>query len=211
LIQLKTKQLILIVLAAVLFSCAGTPKEGQNTVNSLSQESKAELNESSSTDTARKLREERRIKGDTLALSLEDLQKYLPEKINGYKAEGKPKGELMDIPGMSFSQAEQVYKKGDSRMVILLFDYNSSYDMYAGTTALFSAPSVENQEESSKPISMKDNMKGRESYKKKEKKAELMLGIAERFYLNIKADKQEGTEFIKSTADRLDLEGLNKK
>jgi hypothetical protein len=36
-----------------------------------------------------------------------------------------------------------------------------------------------------------------------------MLGIAERFYLNIKADKQEGTELIKNIADKMDLSGLN--
>jgi hypothetical protein len=209
--QLKTKQLMLIVVAAVLFSCAGGSKDGQSTVNNLSQESKAELNEKPATEAQWKLRQERKMKGDTLAMSLADLQKYLPEEINGYKAEGKPQGEYMDIPGMAFSQAEQVYKKGDSRMVVLLFDYNSAYDMYAGTMALFSAAPIENSEESAMGISIYNNMKGRESYKKKEKKAELMLGIAERFYLNIKADKQEGTEFIKSAAGRLDLEGLNKK
>jgi hypothetical protein len=193
----------------VLFSCVGNPKEGQNTVNALSEESKAELSTELSMDASQKLREARRIKGDTLAMSYLDLQKYLPKEINGYIAQGNPKGEYMDIPGMAFSQAEQIYKKGDSQLVISLFDYNSAYDMYAGATALFAGAPVQNNEETAKGLSMKDQMKGWESYKKKEKRAELMLGIAERFYLNIKADKQEGTELIKNIADKMDLSGLN--
>ena len=70
--------------------------------------------------------EERKAKGDTLAMPYKDLQAYLPQ-INGYSNQGGPKGSQMNVPGMgSWSQAEQEYENGDKRITVSIFDYNSA-------------------------------------------------------------------------------------
>src|SRR2546423_2844834 len=66
--------------------------------------------------------EQRKAKGDTLALPYKDLQAYLPE-ISGYSKDGGPKGSQMNTPGLgSWSQAEQDYVNGDKRISVKIFD-----------------------------------------------------------------------------------------
>jgi hypothetical protein len=207
-IMIKIKSVILLGMASVLFSCTEKLRENQNTISSLANENAQ--NEILTAGPLGKIRMERKIKGDTLAINYKDLQKYLPEEINGYTVVNIPEGESVDIPGMSFSLAEKVYKKGESELTISLYDYNGAYDMYEGATSLFtSGLPVKNENETAHGMLVKKNIKGWESFKKKDKRAELMLGIAERFYLNIKADKQDGTDVIKNVANKLNLDALN--
>jgi hypothetical protein len=196
------KYCFLFIIGFILVSCTEKLKESQNTIGTLS----GEVPNRNAPDK----RMERKAKGDTLALNYQVLQKYLPEEINGYRVTNIPEGETVELPGMSFSLAEKNYKKGDSQLNISLFDYNGAYGMYDGATALFSAGlPVKNEVEEAQVFIMKDNIKGWEAYKRKEKKSELRIGIGERFYLTIKADKQEGTGQIKDIANKLPLDSLN--
>lgn len=49
--------------------------------------------------------EERKAKGDTISMPYTDLQKLLPSNIAGYIKDGDPKGESMNMVGMSYSTA----------------------------------------------------------------------------------------------------------
>ena len=82
--------------------------------------------------------EERRKKGDTIALQYKELETFLPD-FSGYTKEGGPKGNQSNIPGMGgFSQTEQSYVNGDKRIKVSITDYNASQMAFTTATALYS-------------------------------------------------------------------------
>ena len=92
--------------------------------------------------------EERKAKGDTVSMPYAELQKLLPTNISGYAKEGEPKGESINMVGMSYSTASQVYKNGDAEITVNIMDYNASYAAFGAATAMFATGfSVDNDEE----------------------------------------------------------------
>lgn len=207
----------ILVFSFFLAACGGSEKEKsteeknsseKSDENSSSEESSYKVSQAESA--ASKKLEARRKKGDTLAMPYKDLQKYLPKSVKGYDLDGEMKGQTMNMQGTSFSTAEAQYKKGDEEIEIVIIDYNNAYQMYTGLTSMWAmGMSVDNDDQKAGVITLKNNsIKGWENFNKGSKSAELLLGVSERFYITIKAEKQTDTNFIKSVAESLDLDKL---
>ena len=100
-------------------ACAGgagkeEDTEVKNALDLITKAPKIAENMEKGVKEAEKRREERVKKGDTLAMNYKDLQKYLPKSPKGFEPDGGPKGESVNMQGLSFSSAIQEYKKGDN-------------------------------------------------------------------------------------------------
>jgi hypothetical protein len=138
-----------------------------------------------------------------------DLQQYLPGSIPGYEA-GEPGGSTMTMQGLSYSTADIEFTGADGAYVrVSLLDYSGAASMYQAATAMWSTGmSFEDDDTMVKSFELQDDVIGWEEYRKKLKEAQVALGIGERFFLTIEANKQNGTEFVKDIATDMDLEGL---
>lgn len=139
--------------------------------------------------------EERKAKGDTISMPYAELQKMLPSSISGYTKEGDPKGESMNMVGMSYSTASQVYKSGDGEITVNIMDYNASYAGFGAATAMFATGfSMDNDQEHLGAIDLGiSGVKAWEDVKKKEKHSTIMAGVNDRFLVtaegrNVEAD-----------------------
>jgi TPR repeat protein len=166
----------------------------------------AEESQQAQSDAEKKIAE-RKAKGDTLAMPYEDLMKYLPEKIDGY-TKGEPDGASINIPGSSYSTANADYTndKGE-RVKVTIVDYNQAYAMYSGLTAMW-AFSVDTPEEKSQGVKIDDKIAGWEQFRKKSGDAVITLGVGYRFWVQVEADNQKDTEWVKSVAKSIDLDKL---
>ena len=185
-------------------------KDGNVTVSDLqkaSEQMKDAVNE------AEKKKQERRDRGDTLAMNYKDLQQYLPE-VSGYEKKGNPGGETVSGAGFgSFSKAEQRYQSGDKRLEIELIDYNQSAFGFMAATGMFGMNvQVENDRE--KTGSFKtgiDGVKGYERIFKTEDRAEVTYAVADRFLITLKARGSNDVEELKNIAKSMKLSELASK
>ncbi len=164
-------------------------------------------------DEAAKKKEERRKRGDTLALNYKELQQYLPSPA-GYEKAGEPDGESVNMPALgSFSKAEQRYKSGDKRLQVELIDYNQSDFGYTTATAMFAmSMQIENDREKSGTFEtgMKD-VKGYEQVYKKDQQAAVTYAIANRFLLRLALNGSNDVEELKTIAKGMNLSELASK
>jgi hypothetical protein len=190
---------IFILLIPLVFSCESKPKE------TLVNDENIEVLE-----LAEKKIAERKAKGDTLAISDTELEKFLPQSIEAYVADGNTKGQTYNESGMSWSYCEKTYIKGNDKLTIKLADYNGAYGMFAGASAIYaSGTSIDNEEEKSKNVIINNGkIKGWESYKKNTGESSLIAGIGDRFLLTIEADNQKNSDLVRSVAEAMDLEAL---
>ncbi|THU30419.1 hypothetical protein FAM09_30140 [Niastella caeni] len=174
--------------AITILSCGGevkvkdvkiTPVDGKEVAEAMSKEVEK------STDRW----QERRAKGDTLAMPYKELQAYLPE-IAGYTKKGGPKGNQVNMPGMgSWSQAEQRYENGDKRIEVKIVDYNASYAAFSGITALYKM-GFSSEDDSKKQGSVDLGMKNVAAYEtvyKQDPKAQIVLIVADRYFVEIES------------------------
>ena len=152
---------------------------------------------------------ERRAKGDTLAMHYTELQKYLPT-ISGYTM-GEPDGGSVNMTGMSYSNAEGKYKNEKGKRVkVSIIDYNQAYALYLTATAMWAMGlSVDSPSEKACGFKIDETTGGWESFKKKSKRAEVTLGIGDRFWIHVEAEDQENTDFVKEIAKSIDLSKLS--
>lgn len=155
-------------------------------------------------------REERNQKGDTLAIKSETLESFLPKKIDNYLPDGDIIGNPYGASGASFSNAELNYSNGAKHLRIKLTDYNAPNTQHAESIAMWrSGLRIENRKQSAGSFKI-DEMVGWEIYSKRERRAEIMLAISDRILLNILADDQPDTEYIKYVAKKMNLKSLAK-
>jgi len=185
-------------------------KDGEITVNNI-QEAGEQIKEA--TEDAEKRRQERKAKGDTLAMNYKDLQKYLPD-VAGYEKDGDPEGESMSMPGFgSFSKAEQQYKSGDKTIDVELLDYNQSALGFTTAATMFSM-NIQMENDSEKSGSFDTGMKlvkGYEQVFKKDNNATVTYAIADRFMLTIKSRGSNDADVLKAIAKSMNLAELSSK
>ncbi|MBI3509360.1 MAG: hypothetical protein HY064_01760 [Bacteroidetes bacterium] len=207
------KSIITIAALAFLFASCGGKKDADKTNNpfeKLANDVKnLDNNIKTSTNAADQKLKDRRAKGDTLAMPYADLIKYLPTAIDGYKSE-EPTGKTMNMTGMSTSNAEVTFTNDNgNRIHISIVDYNAAYSYYTGLTAMWAmGMSIDSPDEIAKGVKMDNDIAGWEEYRKKTKDATVTLGIGYRFYLQIEASNQDGTDNIKNIAKSMDLAKL---
>lgn len=146
----------------------------------------------------------------------EELYKYFPESIEGYKKErpiGSTKSHYKYIDGPLCSFATVSYKNNTGNKVkIYLYD-NNPYSIYSDTMSRGNAimslvMSADTLIENIKSFKIKNNIDGWESFKKGNKKAIVFLYLGDRFFLYVEADNQKNTEFVKEIARKMNLETL---
>ena len=144
--------------------------------------------------------EERRKKGDTVALQYKELETFLPD-FSGYTKEGGPKGSQSNIPGMGgFSQTEQSYINGDKRIKISITDYNASQMAFTTATALYSlniSSEDDDKRQGSVDLGMK-NVAAYETVYKQRPEAELAIIAGDRFYIMLNSDGSNDIDQLKS-------------
>jgi predicted ribosome quality control (RQC) complex YloA/Tae2 family protein len=164
-------------------------------------------------DEAAKKKEERRKRGDTLAINYKELQQYLPSPA-GYEKDGEPGGESVSMPGLgSFSKAEQRYKSGEKELEVELLDYNQSDLGYSTATAMFAMNiQVENDREKSGTFEtgMKD-IRGYEQVYKKDQRVTVSYAIANRFILSLNLRGSNDADELKAIVKGMNLGGLASK
>jgi predicted ribosome quality control (RQC) complex YloA/Tae2 family protein len=204
--------------ALLLFSCGGSgnkettikTKDGDVTVSNLKDAGEQMQN---SVENAEKKREERRKKGDTLAMNYKELQTYLPD-VSGYIKNENPSGESVSMPGMgSWSRASQRYESGEKNVEIELIDYNQSMMGYSSAAMVFGMNiQVENDREKTGTFATGiDNVTGYEKVYKTEQNAELIYAIADRFILTLKLNGSNDIDALKNIAKNMKLSELASK
>jgi hypothetical protein len=150
--------------------------------------------------------EERKAKGDTVSMPYAELQKLLPTNISGYAKDGDPKGESINMVGMSYSTASQVYKNGDAEITVNIIDYNASYAAFGAATAMFATGfSVDNAEEHLGAVDLGvSGVKAWEDVKKKEKKSTIMAGVNDRFLVSAEGRNVEA-DVVREAVKAVDL------
>jgi hypothetical protein len=193
-------------------ACSENVQEAKNAYGAISNLETIAQNVEQSTALAAKKREERIKRGDTLALNYKELQSFLPADIAGYSTSDDPTGSTMSMPGMSYSVSEQRYSHDDDYVKVNIMDYNGAYGLYAGAIAVYgSGFSMEDENEKMQGIELGiTDVKGWEVIRKKEKKATVLLGIGERFFVTVEANNQENTDLVKSVVRQMALEKLAK-
>ncbi|MEW6469233.1 MAG: hypothetical protein AB1458_09925 [Bacteroidota bacterium] len=191
-----------------LASCGGSsaPKEEEKPDNPLEALQKVGEEMKGGTDEAQQKMEERRKKGDTLVMKYEELMKFLPSEVSGYKR-GEPDGASVNAMGSSFSNAEVRFEKENGDYVkVVIVDYNQAYSLYSSAAMAWTMGfSVDSPEEKANSVKLDNNIAGWEVYKKKSKDANITLGAGYRFWINVEANNQADTEFVKSVAKSIDL------
>ena len=195
------KSLLFISAILIVVSC-GKVKDAANAAEGLKNYAEG-MKESASK------MEERKAKGDTISMPYKDLQKLLPSNISGYTKNGDPKGESMNMVGMSYSTASQVYKNGDAEITVNIMDYNASYAAFGAATAMFATGfSVDNDEEHLGAIDLGvSGVKAWEDVKKKEKRSTVMAGVNDRFLVTAEGRNVE-TDAVKDAIKSVDLAKL---
>ncbi|MDZ4745332.1 MAG: hypothetical protein SGJ05_04945 [bacterium] len=208
---MKTLAAFLLV-GAILTGCGGKLDEAAQGLKSMENLAESAKDAQATQDVVEKRREERRAKGDTVSLPVEELKAYLPADISGYTAE-EPETSSTDMPGFSFSQASRVYRRADGATIKLqLTDYNNGTMGYASMGAIFGMKwRVDNKDETSGTFQTGDPMiNGHERFEKSTKNTTLMYGLGGRFILNVEAEKQD-VAFARSVAEKVDLKKLASK
>jgi hypothetical protein len=209
-----TNRLPLLLASIALTSLLGCEqaREAKNSYNAIVTTTKAAKGMAANMEAAQSRQEERVKRGDTLAINYKDLEKHLPAAIAGYAADGAPEGQSMQMTGMHYSTAQQKYKKGDETLNIQLMDYNGATAMFSASTAIMSAGmEMENDDQIMRSTNLGlAGVKAYETIGKKDHKASLILGVADRFFVSIEATGQNDSELVKTAAKSLDLEALAK-
>lgn len=151
--------------------------------------------------------EQRKAKGDTLAMAYKSLQVYLPD-VNGYTKNGGPKGSQFNAPGMgSWSEASQEYSNGDKSLSIKIIDYNSAFQALQSVTMVYGMGwSAEDDTKKQGPadLGVKD-VAGYETVYKTEKRQELTVVIADRFFITLEGHGEDDAAFLHNVARMMKL------
>lgn len=206
------KNLALLLLAfpiILLTACGGDKKEEPIDVEKNPLGALMKMGENMK-ENAEKMEKKAKDGKNAVAIHYEELIKYLPESVAGFKRNEDPSGASMDMGEMSYSSAEVRFEneKGD-RINITLLDYNAAYSMYSMATAMWASGfKIDTSEELGQSINLGENINGWESFRKKQKDASIVLGIGDRFLLTIEGNNQKDCEFLKGIAKSMDIKKL---
>lgn len=139
-----------------------------------------------------------------------ELQAFLPTELPGYTT-GEPSGETVKMQGFNVSSAEVEYTNDNGDYVkISIIDYLAAGALYNAASAMWAMGlEVDSSEEMAKGFTLGGDKNGWETFQKKSKDAEAVLGVNNRLIITVDADNQENTDYVKSVLKSMDLEGLS--
>ncbi len=203
------KTTFFIGLSVMIYQCGGKVKETKDAFTNLKNISEAAETMAEEMEEANEAIEKRRESGDTIAMHYEELAKYLPESVDDYQKSGDLDGGTTSMPGTgSFSNVTQRYKNSDGdELKITILDYNAAQMMFMTTMAAYASGfSIDTPDSMIKGLEISDNIKGWQELEKKRKEAKSVVGIAQRFYVEVEADNQENTDFTNTVLkDEIDI------
>ncbi|MDU0370270.1 hypothetical protein ACFPAF_07705 [Hymenobacter endophyticus] len=203
-------KLVLAVLGTALLTTAcEQAQKAKESYSAISKLKDAGEKMEASMDAAKSRREEREKRGDTLSMPYKELQAYLPTEVSGYTA-ANPTGQSMKMSGIAFSTVGREFTKDSVTVKTEIIDYNGANQLYQGASAMLGLGlESEDDEQLTKSASLGiDGASGMETYRKKDRQAELMLAVGGRFLIKVTADKQPDTELVESVAKQMQLEKL---
>jgi len=202
-----------IFLTFILSSFGEKVDELKNTMEVMKNLPEAAQNLEEATNLADKKLQERKAKGDTLAMNFKDLMLYLPASLDGFKAD-EPEGSTTNSMGFSFSQVSRNFTKmvGDQEQSIRieLIDYNAGYSYLSGLaywTNLNISTETTNGFERTVKTNI-ENVYAYEKFQKDSKNASIMYVLGYRFILNIEGNNVENFDLVKNVANKIDLKKL---
>ncbi len=203
--------LIIIALSLAFFGCGEEMEQVKKAAEVASKADDIAKQVEKDAGEAEKILAERKAEGDTLAIPYKDLQEMLPEEIDGYKVKNTD-GESAQMGEFSYSRAERVYEnENGEKLRIKLMDYNMAYPLYQSMSVWANMQmSRENDRELEKTFKPDiEHVVGMERLSKVgNKRAEVTYAIAYRFLLEVSAENQESTDFVKKAAHKAGLEKL---
>jgi hypothetical protein len=118
---------------SVLVGCGGKSDDVKNAMAAAGAVAGGQLQET--VEDAEKFRQDRIARGDTVAMSYEELKAYLPESVDGLEAEGDPKGESQAMPGFSMSTTRRTWKGpgkdgGQAEVEVTITDFGGTAQAY---------------------------------------------------------------------------------
>lgn len=154
-----------------------------------------------------KRREERIKRGDTLAMTYQELEQFLPE-IEGFEKMGLPKGEQILMPGIGgWSKTKQQYTRTNALIEVEINDYNQSVNGFNMAAAVFSMNiQIENDRE--KSGSFDPGIAGVRGYEKLIKKTGRITHtyiLSDRFLVRVDGKKDISSETLKKVAQHIPL------
>lgn len=144
------------------------------------------------------------------AMHYSELQKFLPKTLVGYQAEGPADGASVSMGGQSYTTVEQVYRKGESEMTVQLIDYKGLEQVYKATTSTWAyLNAYEDASVKRGGYQLDEKINGWRTYYKDEGRAELQIGVSERYFVQLTATSQQDWESVTQAAEALPLKQLS--
>ena len=209
------KNLLLIVLSVAMLAvaCKGKSSKKDNPIESVSDMKDYADKVNEATKVSSDKWEERKAKGDTMAMPYADLEAFLPD-ISGYSKDGDAKGSQMNMPGMgSWSQAEQAYKNGDKQIKVEILDYNAAFQAFTAATAIFKmgySMEDDSKKQGSVDLGIKDVVAYQTIYKH-DPRGELAVVSGDRFFIQIESQGSNDPQLLSSVAKSIKLSELASK
>lgn len=195
---IQTTSVIFLVAIATSCSCERY-NEAKNAVKAVKNLAENTENIQESILEANDRMEERKERGDTLAVHYEQLAEYLPGSFAGYEKDGEMNGGTTKTPGLgSYSNVVQSYLDAEgNELEVSIVDYNTALAMYSTVMAVYASGfEIDNTNEHIKGFEHSEQVKGWTVLHKKNHKAEAYAGVSDRFHISVKADNQENTDLV---------------
>jgi hypothetical protein len=193
-------RILALSLSALCIGCGEKAKQAKDTANALQVLAKSAESMAASSNEAQKFLDDRKAKGDTVAMPYKDLQAFLPGSINGYTNDGGPTGQTMNMGAFSMTTTEQKYQSGSDpdvkRLHVTIADYSGSQAGYA-MMAPYMAMTMSSEDDHHRTGTMKVDVPytfAIEEFNKDTKDSKVTLGTRYRYFITVEASGQKGDE-----------------
>ncbi len=200
----------IIVAGLVLVGCGGKAQEVKNAMNAAEAVATASAKVTETQNEAEKFYQDRRAKGDTVAMPYAELQKLLPSPPSDYQAKEQPGGSSQSTTGFSMSQAEQTFSKpaGDGSapsIHVTLVDFGGTQAAY-GMMALPMMINLSQEDAHRRMSTLKMGTPytwASEEYDKDTKAAKVSVVTRSRYMITVEARNQtaDETALVRSLAE----------
>ena len=153
--------------------------------------------------------EARKKAGDTIAVAWEKLNSLIPD-ISGFNRSA-PQGMKLDFDGSSYSNATATFTSGNLEIEVSLYDYNAAVSLFAGVTAWKSIGVSVQSSDGYQKVSKFDQIKDSwmfEEYNNSGKRATVTVSLNDRYWMQVSANEQSNTEFVKQIALNVAKSGI---